>query len=91
MTKKSIFLSFSEWKMSQNVVKNICSLFTGDGKKIYGKTVVLTAGTFLRGSINIGLDVRPAGRMEDQPAVGLAKSIENAGFTIGRLKTGPVP
>ena len=63
---------------------------TGDGKVVYGKTVILTAGTFLRGSINIGLDVYPAGRMGDQAAVGLAKSIENAGFTIGRLKTGIV-
>lgn len=67
-------------------------MFAGDGhgKEIYGKTVILTAGTFLRGSINIGLDVIPAGRLGDQPAIGLAKSIENAGFTMGRLKTGTV-
>lgn len=68
-----------------------CGVKLGDGKVVYGKTVILTAGTFLRGSINIGLDVYPAGRMGDQAAVGLAKSIENAGFTIGRLKTGTPP
>ncbi|XP_052072302.1 protein MTO1 homolog, mitochondrial-like [Mytilus californianus] len=68
-----------------------CGVKLGDGKEIYGKTVILTAGTFLRGSINIGLDVIPAGRLGDQPAIGLAKSIENAGFTMGRLKTGTPP
>ena len=60
----------------------------GDGRKVHGRTVVLTAGTFLRGTINIGLSVRQAGRMGDEPAVGLAKSLEEAGFTMGRLKTG---
>lgn len=68
-----------------------CGVKLGDGKEIYSKTVILTAGTFLRGSINIGLDVIPAGRLGDQPAIGLAKSIENAGFTMGRLKTGTPP
>ena len=49
---------------------------------------MLTTGTFLRGCINIGLTVTPAGRMGDQPAIGLAKSLERAGFRMGRLKTG---
>ena len=49
---------------------------------------MLTAGTFLRGCINIGLSVTPAGRIGDEPAIGLAKTIEDAGFKLGRLKTG---
>lgn len=52
--------------------------------------MVLTTGTFLRGMIHIGLKEFPAGRMGDQPAIGLAKSLEDAGFTIARLKTGKV-
>lgn len=68
-----------------------CGVRLGDGKEVFAKTVILTAGTFLRGSINIGLDVHPAGRIGDLPAIGLAKSIENAGFTVGRLKTGTPP
>ncbi|KAK7482425.1 hypothetical protein BaRGS_00026347 [Batillaria attramentaria] len=63
----------------------------GDGHRVISDTVVLTAGTFLRGTINIGLTSRPAGRMGDEPAVGLAKTIENAGFKMGRLKTGTPP
>ncbi|KAL8605119.1 hypothetical protein ACOMHN_018920 [Nucella lapillus] len=62
-----------------------------DGSRVFSRTVVLTAGTFLRGSINIGLTSRPAGRLGDESAVGLAQTIENAGFRMGRLKTGTPP
>lgn len=58
-----------------------------DGTKVKSRTVVITTGTFLRGQINIGLDVRPAGRIGDEPAIGLAKSLEDIGFRMGRLKT----
>lgn len=63
----------------------------GNGQKIFGKSVVLTTGTFLHGCITIGLKSRPAGRVGDEPAIGLAKSLENAGFKMGRLKTGTPP
>uniref|UniRef100_A0A2C9JGP9 MnmG N-terminal domain-containing protein n=1 Tax=Biomphalaria glabrata TaxID=6526 RepID=A0A2C9JGP9_BIOGL len=63
----------------------------GTGEAITSKTVILTNGTFLRGSINIGLTCRPAGRIGDEPAIGLAQTIEKAGFTMGRLKTGTPP
>ncbi|XP_045173866.2 protein MTO1 homolog, mitochondrial-like [Mercenaria mercenaria] len=61
------------------------------GETVYSKTVVLTTGTFLRGCINIGLSVTPAGRLGDAPAIGLARSLEEAGFNVGRLKTGTPP
>lgn len=50
--------------------------------------MIITTGTFLRGKINIGLESRPAGRMDDEPAIGLAITLEKAGFKLGRLKTG---
>ena len=50
--------------------------------------VVLTTGTFLRGLIHMG-DVRiPAGRVGEQPALGLSNTLERLGFRLGRLKTG---
>ena len=37
----------------------------------------------------LGMDEqKPAGRINDQPAIDLAKSIEEIGFKMGRLKTG---
>ncbi|XP_049291563.1 protein MTO1 homolog, mitochondrial [Anopheles funestus] len=62
-----------------------------DGRTIVANSLVITTGTFLRGQINIGLETRPAGRMGDEPAIGLAKSIEQLGFQLGRLKTGTPP
>ncbi|XP_074642568.1 5-taurinomethyluridine-[tRNA] synthase subunit MTO1, mitochondrial-like [Tubulanus polymorphus] len=61
------------------------------GERIYSECVILTTGTFLRGMINIGLNRYPAGRIGDAPAIGLAKTLEEAGFSLGRLKTGTPP
>lgn len=60
----------------------------GDGETVRGHTVVLTTGTFLKGQINIGLDIKPAGRIGDEPAIGLADTLERLQFRMGRLKTG---
>ena len=59
-----------------------------NGMLIKSSTVVLTAGTFLRGTITIGLDRQAAGRMGDRPTIGLAETLQDLGFTMGRLKTG---
>ena len=53
--------------------------------------MILTAGTFLRGKINIGNDQWPAGRVDDKPAVQLAQALERLQFRMGRLKTGGCP
>ena len=64
---------------------------TDAGETIRAGAVVLTTGTFLRGAIHIGADSRPAGRVGDAPAIGLAETLERAGFALGRLKTGTPP
>jgi tRNA uridine 5-carboxymethylaminomethyl modification enzyme len=50
--------------------------------------VVLTTGTFLRGLIHRGEERIPAGRVGEQPTIGLAETLERLGFPLGRLKTG---
>ncbi|WP_299396891.1 tRNA uridine-5-carboxymethylaminomethyl(34) synthesis enzyme MnmG [Pelagibius sp.] len=68
-----------------------CGVTTDAGKTIRAAAVVLTTGTFLRGLIHIGERRIPAGRVGEAPAVGLAATLERAGFRLGRLKTGTPP
>lgn len=62
-----------------------------DGREIGAGAVVLTTGTFLRGLIHIGEKQIPAGRVGEAPAMGLSLTLERAGLTLGRLKTGTPP
>jgi len=62
-----------------------------DGRELTTGAVVVTTGTFLRGLIHLGERNWPAGRVGEAPAMGLSKSFERAGFTLGRLKTGTPP
>ena len=56
--------------------------------RIYSKTVVITAGTFLHGLIHIGLEHYPAGRVGDPASIKLAQRLIDLGLPKGRLKTG---
>ena len=60
-------------------------------ERFLAKTVIITTGTFLNGLIHIGLNHFPAGRMGDEPSVGLAENLRDLGFEVGRLKTGTTP
>ncbi len=57
----------------------------------YGDTVILTTGTFLRGTVHIGDVSYSAGRAGESAAEKLSESFLNLGFEIGRLKTGTPP
>ena len=53
---------------------------------------MLTAGTFLRGQIHMGLTTRiPAGRAGDPATVEISQAIAALGLTIKRFKTGTPP
>lgn len=67
---------------SMKTVKQCNGVLLKDGTHIMSKTVVITTGTFLRGQINIGCDIRSAGRMGDEPAIGLANSLEALQFRM---------
>lgn len=56
-----------------------------------GRTVILSAGTFMRGLLHIGEANLSGGRAGDKPAIGLSKCLQNLGFTLERLKTGTPP
>ncbi len=59
-----------------------------DGRVIRCGAVVLTTGTFLRGLIHIGDKKIPAGRVGEEPSVGLSGTLLRYGLALGRLKTG---
>ena len=61
------------------------------GIEMSAGAVVITTGTFLRGLIHLGEKNWPAGRVGEAPALGLSRSFERCGFTLGRLKTGTPP
>jgi tRNA uridine 5-carboxymethylaminomethyl modification enzyme len=62
-----------------------------DGTTISAKSVILTSGTFLGGTIHIGDSARPGGRMGDRPSVALAERLASYDLPMGRLKTGTPP
>lgn len=66
----------------------ISGVVLADGRTIAARAVVITTGTFLRGLIHIGEVQIPAGRVSEQPSIGLAQTIQRLGFRLGRLKTG---
>jgi tRNA uridine 5-carboxymethylaminomethyl modification enzyme len=68
-----------------------CGVRLTDGREIATGAVVLTTGTFLRGLIHIGEKQIPAGRVGEAPAMGLSRTLEDLGLTLGRLKTGTPP
>jgi tRNA uridine 5-carboxymethylaminomethyl modification enzyme len=70
---------------------SVAGVVTGEGAEIAAARVVLTTGTFLRGVIHMGEAKIAAGRFGERPAVGLALTLQRAGFTLGRLKTGTPP
>ena len=61
------------------------------GEVIKTGNVVITTGTFLGGEIHVGMEVFPSGRMGEAATFGLSKSLKEAGFKMGRLKTGTPP
>jgi tRNA uridine 5-carboxymethylaminomethyl modification enzyme len=61
---------------------------TSDGLDFYGRAVVLTTGTFMRGLIHVGLRHFPGGRAGEPPSLGLSENLADLGMRVGRLKTG---
>lgn len=69
----------------------VTGVSTQSGIEFYGKTVVLTAGTFLDGKLHVGMSSYPGGRAGDPPSVRLAYRLRELDLPVGRLKTGTPP
>ncbi|RZI81171.1 MAG: tRNA uridine-5-carboxymethylaminomethyl(34) synthesis enzyme MnmG [Rubrivivax sp.] len=76
---------------SDGVNERVVGAVTQVGIRFRGRTVVLTAGTFLDGKIHVGLQNYSAGRAGDPPAVSLSARLKELKLPQGRLKTGTPP
>lgn len=66
-------------------------VITQTGIHFSAKCVVLTTGTFLGGTIHIGLENYRGGRAGDPPSIALANRLRELPLRVGRLKTGTPP
>ena len=86
-------LDFCQAMVNDLLIDNdkISGVVTSIGTHFYGKTVILTNGTFLNGLIHIGEKNYGGGRTGEQASFGITKSLERVGFLSGRMKTGTPP
>ena len=69
----------------------ICGVIGQKTGPIEAKTVILTAGTFLRGKIFIGKHGISGGRLHEPSEEKLSLQFKEMGFRVERLKTGTPP
>ncbi len=66
-------------------------LVTDKNEIIYGKAIILCAGTFLNGRLFTGKEVTIGGRYGEQSANKISDMLDSFGLERGRLKTGTPP
>jgi tRNA uridine 5-carboxymethylaminomethyl modification enzyme len=86
-------LSIFQQSCDDLIVENdrVVGVVTQMGLKFRAKRVVLTVGTFLGGTIHIGLENYKGGRAGDPPSIALADRLRDLPFRVDRLKTGTPP
>lgn len=72
------------------IVENnrVTGVVTQMGLKFKARTVIITVGTFLGGTIHIGMENYKGGRAGDPPSIALAQRLRALPFRVDRLKTG---
>ncbi|MEV2398132.1 tRNA uridine-5-carboxymethylaminomethyl(34) synthesis enzyme MnmG [Paenibacillus larvae] len=74
------------------VEAGVCKgVITKSGAEYYGKAIVLTTGTYLRGKVIMGELMYESGPNNQQPSIKLSESLRNLGFELVRFKTGTPP
>src|SRR6266536_2100935 len=67
--------------------EKVVGVETDCGFRIAANSIVITAGTFLRGLLHVGEKSKPGGRMADASSA-LSENLRQLGFAVGRFKTG---
>lgn len=91
--KKTDNLTLREDLVDSLIVKNnnVQGVILMDGTEIYGKTVILTTGTYLHSQILVGKDRSLGGPQGEPTTKGISAQLKELGFDIVRLKTGTPP
>ena len=91
---KAVLESVENLDLKQGTVSSILvedgkvvSVETDLGLTISARSVVITAGTFLRGLLHVGEATKLGGRMADASSA-LSDNLHQLGFQVGRFKTG---
>ncbi|MGE5686904.1 MAG: tRNA uridine-5-carboxymethylaminomethyl(34) synthesis enzyme MnmG [Gemmatimonadota bacterium] len=87
-------LAFAQGTVSGFLVEGgaVSGVVTADGRHHRARAVVLTAGTFLRGEIHLGLSTRiTGGRAGDAASQEASQALVELGLNIMRFKTGTPP
>ncbi len=74
--------------VEEDIVKGVV---TNDGGKYLGRTVILSAGTFMRSRVLIGSEIETQGPEGEEPSLTLSPQLAELGFKLSRLKTGTPP
>lgn len=67
---------------------SVTGVITQLGVKFSASAVILTNGTFLNGLMHVGRSQADGGRSGDAASYGLSGCLGDAGFEVGRMKTG---
>lgn len=86
-------LSLRQGMVEDLIVEDgVCKgVVTKTGAQYFGKAVVLTTGTYLRGKVIMGELMYESGPNNQQPSVKLSECLKALGFELVRFKTGTPP
>jgi tRNA uridine 5-carboxymethylaminomethyl modification enzyme len=92
---KLVLESVNSLDLKQGVVEEVIvrnyraiGVKTREGIDFFGRTVILTTGTFMRGLIHVGMNSYSGGRAGEPSAEKISNCLRSIGFSVGRLKTG---
>ena len=88
--KNTKHLTLLEQLVDQMIVEDntVKGVILQTGEKIYGKTVILTTGTYLASNILIGHEKTQSGPHGEPTTFGISGQLKALGFDVVRLKTG---
>ncbi|MBU1905932.1 MAG: tRNA uridine-5-carboxymethylaminomethyl(34) synthesis enzyme MnmG [Candidatus Omnitrophica bacterium] len=91
--KKQKNLSFCEAEVKKLTVINnlVRGVITDKQGEMRAETVIISPGTFLDGTIHMGLKHFSGGRIEEPASIGLSADLKALGFRLLRFKTGTCP